>query len=50
MKISWVIAGVFFILSIICLAWSVHHGVWGYQFLFLFGILFWWLSEHPRVP
>jgi len=50
MKITWIIAGLFFILSIICLGWSLHHGVWGYQFLFLFGILFWWLSEHPRVP
>lgn len=50
MKITWFAAGLFFILAIICQAWSLHHGVWGETLLFLFGVAFWWASEHPRMP
>ena len=50
MKITWVIALLCFLLSLIFSAWSLAHGAFTWQFFMILGLFFWCLSGHPNVP
>jgi hypothetical protein len=50
MSITWILALIAFIMSFCFYAWSVSHGIWGWQILMLLGFILKTLSEHPKAP
>jgi len=50
MSMTWLLAVILFAVAIIFKAWSIHHGVWDWQFLMLLALLSWCLSGHPKAP
>jgi hypothetical protein len=50
MSLTWLLAVIAFVMSVIFSAWSIHHGVWSWQFFMLWGLLLWCVSGHAKAP